>query len=73
MSNTVLLIAFFAMLGLVCLLVPNLIYVLYREVTQLGSEPTGGDQGHVASAGQLGAIRVIGVGILAVVGRVYYF
>ena len=73
MSNTVLLIVFFGMLGLIFLLAPKLIYVLYKEITQLGSESTSGGHGHVASAGQLGAIRIIGVGVLAVVGRVYYF
>lgn len=73
MNNIDLLSVFFGVLGLVCLLLPRLIYVMHKEITNLGSEPSNIEGGNVASSAQLNAIRVVGVGVLAVVGRVYFF
>jgi len=73
MNNTDLLTLFFAALGLVCLLAPKLIHILYREITHLGSESTGSEAGKVASTAQLNTIRIVGVAVLVVVGRVYFF
>jgi hypothetical protein len=73
MNNVDLLIVFFGVLGLICLLLPKQVYVLYKEITNLGSSSSASEQSAVASAAQLGTIRIIGIGILAVVGRVYFF
>lgn len=64
--NNYLLMVFFGLLGLVCFLLPKLIYVLYKEITCLGSEALA-KQGS-APATQLNTIRIVGLGILIVVG-----
>lgn len=64
---------FFAMLGLACLLAPKLIYGLYKEITQLGSAPVVSAYSDTVSVRQLSVIRVVGIGVLAVVGKVYFF
>lgn len=73
MSNAHLLMVFFGVLGLVCLLLPRLIVVLYKEITNLGSGQVHSEGQSVVSLVQLNAIRIAGVGILAVVGLVYFF
>jgi len=72
MNNAKVLMMFFGLLGLVCLLVPKLIHVMYREITNLGSEISASEGSNVASA-RLNTIRIVGVGILVVVGLLYYF
>lgn len=72
MNNANVLMMFFGVLGLVCLLLPKLVHVLYKEITSLGSEPgnsAGSDGGSVA---QLNTIRIVGMGVLVVVGWVYF-
>lgn len=73
MNNTILLIGFFGVLGLVCLLLPKLIHVLYTEITKIGSDSPNDDGVGMVSAAQLNTIRIIGVAILAVLGMLIYF
>ena len=73
MNNVDLLMVFFGVLGLICLLIPKLIYVLYKEITNLGSESTSSAGGGDISTARLNTIRIVGIGVLAVVGWVYFF
>lgn len=73
MNNSDMLLVFFAVLGAVCLLFPKLIHVLYTEVTNLGSGPANSESGSIASTAQLNTIRIVGIGILVLVGLVYFY
>lgn len=73
MNNVDLLKVFFGVLGLVCLLVPKLIHVLYKEITNLGSGAANSIWSSDVSTTRLNAIRIVGIGVLAVVGRLYFF
>jgi|GEM_PF-3861928 len=73
MNNTILLIVFFAVLGLVCLVLPKLVHVFYIEIIKLGSDSSGQISERIASASQLNKIRIIGIGILTLLLVLYFF
>ncbi len=73
MKNTDVLIVFFGILGLLCLILPKLIHVLYSEIINLGSGSADIVGGNEASSTRLNSIRILGIGILLVLATVYYF
>jgi len=72
-NNAYILLVFFGLLGLVCLVMPKLIFTFYVEITKLRSGSRLENMEKVASSAQLNMIRLVGVGILVLLGLVYFY
>jgi len=73
MNNSELLVMFFGVIGVVCLLFPKFIKILYTEVSSLGADPSANSSGMSNVNGKHHVIRLVGVGILLMLSILYYF